>query len=136
MGYLDNNGLAYLWGKIKSYVNGRTTDYIVEEGTSGNWSYTKWNNGRIELINKSYSFSNLSWTAWGGLYYSKPTVPVPSGLLNSTDYIANVFCNQGNFFMVCSVYTKAKTSFIPALARPNNTTTSSSATIQIIGTWK
>ena len=24
MGYLDNNGLSYLWGKIKAYVDSRS----------------------------------------------------------------------------------------------------------------
>ena len=91
--YLDETGLAYLWAKIKAYVdshggNGTSTptanatsafdssakmnstdmtsaqvtdfvdslsgspiaaaDYIIEQGTSGAWTYRKWNSGIAE----------------------------------------------------------------------------------------
>ena len=33
----------------KSYVDARTTDYIVEQGTSGIWAYRKWNSGKFDM---------------------------------------------------------------------------------------
>lgn len=43
-----------------SYIvldTGNTADYVVEQGTTDGWEYTKWNNGKIELYaNKSLTF--------------------------------------------------------------------------------
>ena len=35
-----------------AYKLGLIADYVVEQGTSGNWTYTKWNSGRCELWGK------------------------------------------------------------------------------------
>lgn len=58
-------------------------DYVIEEGTRGNWKYRKWNNGKIEAWG-SYTFSAKQGTAWtGGLYYSDETVSIPSGIFTA-----------------------------------------------------
>lgn len=33
----------------KTYVDARTSDYIVEQGTSGIWAYRKWNIGKFDM---------------------------------------------------------------------------------------
>lgn len=40
--------------KVKEIAEklGLIADYVVEEGKSGNWNYTKWNSGRCELWGK------------------------------------------------------------------------------------
>jgi hypothetical protein len=45
-------------------------DYIVEQGTSGIWTYRKWNSGRAECWGRRQVDVNVN-TAWGstGLYY-------------------------------------------------------------------
>ena len=46
-------------------------DYIVENGTSGEWWYRKWNSGRAECGIDDKSFGDVAHTnAWGGLYTS------------------------------------------------------------------
>lgn len=40
-------------------------DYVVEHGTSGIWTYRKWNSGIAECW-ASKSFTSGSWNAWGG----------------------------------------------------------------------
>lgn len=46
-------------------------DYIVEQGTSGEWWYRKWNSGRAECGIDNKSFGNVDHNnAWGGLYTS------------------------------------------------------------------
>ena len=51
--YLDKNGLAHFWEKIKAYVNSSGVtgqDYIVEQHFASNnlSGYTKWNSGKME----------------------------------------------------------------------------------------
>ena len=54
-----------------------TKDYIVEQGTSGVWKYTKWNSGFAECWGyHTISGTNIS-TAWGG-WYASPVITLPS----------------------------------------------------------
>lgn len=44
-------------------------DYIVEEGTSGEWWYRKWKNGKAECCIFDHNFGNVSHTIkWGSMY--------------------------------------------------------------------
>lgn len=46
-------------------------DYIVEQGTSGEWWYRKWNSGRAECGIDNKSFGNVDHKSpWGGMYTS------------------------------------------------------------------
>ncbi|MFR1698803.1 MAG: pyocin knob domain-containing protein [Anaerovoracaceae bacterium] len=56
-----------------------TADYIVEEGTEGNWVYRKWNNGRAECFG-SASPTTISQGTEGGLYFRNCSQNFPSGL--------------------------------------------------------
>ena len=44
-------------------------DRIVEQGTSGIWTYRKWNSGIAECWGRLEKASS-SFTAWGSLYYN------------------------------------------------------------------
>lgn len=51
----DTSGAYFILdtGNLTTYIK----DYVIEQGTSGGWNYTKWNNGRIELYgDKSLTF--------------------------------------------------------------------------------
>lgn len=45
-------------------------DYIVDQGTSGNWWYRRWNSGRAECGVDSQTFSSSSMSNWGSLFIS------------------------------------------------------------------
>jgi hypothetical protein len=53
------------------YINSTKVDYIVEQGTSGIWTYRKWNSGVAEIWGMP-SKSDLPWGAYlsTGLYYN------------------------------------------------------------------
>lgn len=53
------------------YINSTKVDYIVEQGTSGIWTYRKWNSGVAEIWGMP-SKSDLPWRAYlsTGLYYN------------------------------------------------------------------
>lgn len=54
----------------KAYVDRRTLDYIVDQGTSGIWTYRKWNSGKIELWTNSYQFTVTFTKSSIGVYYA------------------------------------------------------------------
>lgn len=41
------------------------TDYVIKQGTSGEWSYRVWNSGTIECWISSKSFGSETATTWG-----------------------------------------------------------------------
>ena len=52
-----------------------SVDYIVEQGTSGIWTYRKWNSGVAECWGKG-TISG-TWTAWGSVYHIEKTFDYP-----------------------------------------------------------
>lgn len=53
----------------KSYVDSRTNEYVIESGTSGIWTYRKWNSGIAECWGR-YSKLCTNFNTWGSLYMS------------------------------------------------------------------
>lgn len=119
--FLDDNGLAYLWGKLKDYFQvklvsgtniktinnnsllgsgnitisgGGGTDYITEESTDGIWTYRKWNSGIAECWGTSNQKNVAATTRWpnASMYYGILTnVSFPSGLFTSAPTICHLF---------------------------------------------
>ena len=56
---------------IGDYVT-TPADYVVETGTSGIWTYRKWNSGIAECWG-IYTMASSCTLAWGSLYYSNKT---------------------------------------------------------------
>ena len=52
-------------------------DYIVEQGTSGNWTYRKWNSGLIEMMGYVTVSLGSTWTSVGGHYRYVTSVTMP-----------------------------------------------------------
>ena len=66
---------------INKLLEAVSVDYIVGEGTSGNWTYRKWNSGIAECWGR-HQYSTTGTTGWGNIYYNTPTATVyyPSSL--------------------------------------------------------
>ena len=60
-------------------------DYVVDQGTNGNWTYRKWNSGVAEAWLGPISAGSIAMTTvWGYGYYAPiKTYYLPSGLFNS-----------------------------------------------------
>lgn len=71
-------------------------DFIVEQGTSGIWTYRKWNSGIAECWG-TYSWKVTSWGAWGNLYESNNSyVNYPTELFISKPIVQIVSnCDTG-----------------------------------------
>lgn len=59
-------------------------DYIVEQGTSGNWTYRKWNSGWAEAWGV-VSLASAAFSASGNIYYRQITNNAyPSGVFKES----------------------------------------------------
>ena len=66
-----NTSVAYTLLDTGNLTN-TIKDYIVETGTSGIWTYRKWNSGVAECWG-IYTMASSCTLAWGSLYYSNKT---------------------------------------------------------------
>ena len=58
-------------------------DFIVEQNISGDWTYRKWNSGRVEAWYTGL-FSFGATTKATNVYYADGTLAIPSGIFTST----------------------------------------------------
>ena len=73
-GYNDADN-TFTVGASTIYLNGvRLADFVVEQGTSGIWTYRKWNSGLAECWG-IYTMTSACNLAWGTLYYSNTLAP-------------------------------------------------------------
>lgn len=89
-------------------------DYVVAEGTSGIWTYRKWNSGISECW--TTSTLNTTGTAWanimGGFGYSVSR-NFPSGLfINSPVTTGNGRTGSGGGFVFCTGSTTSVTAYV------------------------
>lgn len=113
---LDYNGLQYFWSKLKLLLGGKqdtlvsgtniktinnqsilgsgnlnvsvpvTGDYIVERGTSGVWTYEKYNSGWYKAWYTG-NINLLAGTAWaGGYYHNSSSTLAPPSFSKSVEY--------------------------------------------------
>lgn len=168
--YLDDSGLSYLWGKLKDYfqvklVSGTNIktinntsilgsgnisisgggvtpdDYVVEQGTSGEWTYRKWNSGIAECwMTHTYTTAKATST-WGNMYYGTLTsaLTFPSGLFTAAPQIETTLRSQGGRFWVSHSNDASATAVgtIYNLA-PQQYSSNSTAVLNLhaYGTWK
>lgn len=114
-------------------------DYVVEQGTSGIWTYRKWNSGIAECWGSNQTSATFS--SWGNIYSVDISgISYPSGLFNATP-ICNVYtsCQGGNSVGSVNSNTGSSTT-TPSLTAIRGTNLSGSQTFitkyYAIGKWK
>ena len=71
------------------------TDFIVEQGTSGNWSYRIWKSGFKEqwgLI--SLNVQPSGWAQWGIFYYAYMNVSLSTGIFTQPPQVQITSCTS------------------------------------------
>lgn len=126
-------------GYIGDYIKPYTTDYVVENGSTGIWDYRKWNSGYAEC------WGNFSVTPSTGNATNSHTVTLPFAFIsNSTEsykvqitpaktglYIGSVGdCNSSNNL------SHATTNFIFSYKYTNATPYNVSFNLSVSGKWK
>jgi hypothetical protein len=115
-------------------------DYIVEQGTSGIWTYRKWNSGRAECWGRRQVDVNVN-TAWGstGFYYGTvDTVGFPFKFTEVPALNVTVEYGTDNYSLfVASCGYSAETYARPIMLCRNDSRTVNCVLIyQAYGKWK
>lgn len=116
-------------------------DYIVEEGTSGIWTYRKWASGIAECW-ATPSRSDITWANYGTptggyhLYYSASwNIAFPFELLNPCSIVANVRYCGGNIGWCANANYSSSSQMSLTVVR-NGNTGNVIVNIFVIGRWK
>ena len=131
-----NNSLSLGNANASIYIgSSKLSDFVVEQGTSNGWEYTKWKNGKIELYaDKSLSFpaGSLQTT---NLYRSIVSLDLKSLLTNVLSGTCAIQTN-GMIPQVCRHGTTKTTAEIVIVTSRTFDAFTITAPIYIIGKWK
>lgn len=129
---------------LSKILDALKVDYIIEEGTSGIWTYRKWASGIAECwcITTPTSIPASTWATWGSVYEAKITdvINYPTNLFTSfPTLIASATPRSTAGVMGIETSATGNASHTPYFyaLRPNKPTTTMtiSASIHAIGTW-
>ena len=110
-------------------------DYVIEQGTSSNWTYRKWNSGLYECWKFAYGKSSQAFTQWGSLYYADINGPdFPTTFTGTPTCIITPYGSQA---YIIGCYGITTTSLGKIRFGHNNTeTVAAYANIYVVGNWK
>lgn len=143
--FLNNNGLEYLWGKIKSlvslkadksYVDNRTIDYIVEQSISGDITYRKWNSGFLEVEGNASISTTSSTQSTNGYYTEAVYINLPVTFKSCKSLVYG--CSDSNYYATRygSYSTQTNKLGLRFCATRAISAGSHSVSFRAIGTWK
>lgn len=141
---VDDSHIYYRYYKFKNpTATCGLADFIVEQGTSGIWTYRKWNSGIAECWG-THSWTVTQWGAWGSAYESNESyVNYPTNLFISTPWFqATGGCDETDHvgLMSIEVWTSGSNIRTPSIigTRPSAITGSKTvvAHLQAKGRWK
>lgn len=112
------------------------TPMIVEQGTSGIWTYRKWSNGTAECwaTLPSGTFAPSATTS-GGISYRTLSTTFPASFF-TTAPTAQVNCKWGTGISWASARTLSTTTLEYAVLKLNNSSESADIYFYAIGEWK
>lgn len=141
------NGWSGSWREVldsSNYTNYVVipSDYIVEQGTSGNITYRKWNSGvseawYYEQLDSVPLTTLMTENVYSNTSYNSRGVTLPSGLF-ATGTIPIATANAySNGYTCCQVASATPTQVIYRIWSPYSATiTGCRISIQIVGRWK
>lgn len=111
--------------------------HVVEQGTSGSWTYRKWSDGTSECWCKSGNVTFATNTQYGGVYYGSAYgfESFPSGLFtNNMQTISIELLGGDGCWAGINVITATSFSFYPYCSKNGNHVCSIS--VHVVGKWK
>lgn len=132
----QTDGTVYFITDANSTPN-NIVDFIVEQGTSGIWTYRKWHSGIAEcwgLDSRSRAITN----SFGNAYYADLTaISFPSGLFTTAPTVTASRANIGNTTGLVTVSIGADATKVYGYAySAASLTTTVAISFHAIGTWK
>lgn len=129
-GNMAVGGLTIDGASIDSKIKGAFGDFVVEQGTSGNWTYRKWNSGIAEL------WGILNHTS-ASTDYSEFRVAYPFAFI-STPVVVVSADGQGGYAKTIAPYNNTSSKTEAAITYKNSLGSSlySQFNVHVIGKWK
>lgn len=121
---------------ISKILNTQPKDYIVEKGTSGTWTYRKWNSGIAECWGV-WSSGGATGSAVNGWYCRVlGAISFPTNLfISAPKLIPSIyFWDTGYYFI--GARDVSKTSFKLHIMKNGSGNASSNGAVYAIGQWK
>lgn len=114
-------------------------DYIVEQGTSGIWTYRKWNSGIAEAWGNT-SVTVVTQTAYGGGFYNGSVFEqgLPTGLFLTTPHASMSVYQTSDaqlYFPAISV-TRANQLYYSILSTKSNASATIGVGFRLTGRWR
>ena len=115
------------------------TPLVIEEGTSGIWTYRKWSDGTAECWGYTASVNYAMTKTYGNLYYADLNrIDFPTGLFSSAPVVTGVRNSEGGgtglVALVLNRTTKDSCGGYSQSA--SSLTTAVSFSIYAVGKWK
>lgn len=117
------------------------SDYVIEQDTSGIWTYRKWNSGIAECWG-THTHSVTSWGTWGSLYEGMPVTyaTYPTNLFISTPLVMIINATTANGICGIELYngspSKDQTPNFHFLRPSTGSALTAYANIYAKGRWK
>lgn len=119
-------------------------DFITEQGTSGIWTYRKWNSGTAECWGRTAQTTVACTGTWGSVYVSQPTVNIadpvdyPFTFVSMPTVQASPVIHTGNYWLATNSggggTTKKSPGFQPVRGGSGNAV--GSVDLYVRGRWK
>ena len=114
-------------------------DFILEQGTSGMWTYRKWNSGISEAWGES-SLTVATQTAYGNGFYNGSVInhTLPNGLFNARPMVVASVSNTGDaqlYYPVIAV-TRAGEINYSIMSTKSNASATVYVSFRLTGRWK
>lgn len=128
-------GITNSLEKQSDYV--QPDDYVVEESTSGSWTYRKWNSGIAECWTH-FRYTSVAMTTSEGSGYYAPlkTENFPSGLFYSAAPVVTVGAELNGSLGNFTISTTSKTSMSGYLWATKSATRNVYLHVHAVGNWK
>lgn len=122
---------------IEKVTNALKVDYIIEQGTSGDWTYRKWNSGIAECW-AYFRFSNLAMTSSEGSGYYAPlkTENFPTDLFKTVSPVTTVGPELNGSLGGFAISTASKTSVSGYFWATRSVTKTVYLHVHATGNWK
>jgi hypothetical protein len=114
-------------------------DYIVEQGTSGIWTYRKWNSGTAECWGMSERVTATIDTVWGSLYTRDDAIPnytYPFDFVSLPVVNITPRTHSGNLWLFTGEGGTVSQSPTVSVARPTIMEVTLDVYYHVIGRWK
>ena len=125
--------------RLDKAIKSKFADYVIEQGTSGDWTYRKWNSGVAECwMLKTVSITGSSWG--GGTEFSGSSYSFPSSLFIAAPVVE--LGTQSDPSTIPRAWKKSTATDTPVLGafRPDTSYISTSVSIDFsvhaTGRWK